>query len=103
MHMDKGNFIEIQHDDGTVAHYHHLRLMGVRVEKGQRVEQGELIGLSGNTGYSTGPHLHFAVTKLDSLGESASIEIPIQAKRGVLKCPRTGLALTASPVLSVGE
>ena len=98
MHMDKGNFIEIQHKDGTVAHYHHLRIMGVKVDKGEQVSQGQFIGLSGNTGFSSGPHLHFAVTKLESLGKSVSLKVPFQAKRGIIKCPRFGLALTAIAV-----
>lgn len=95
MHKDKGNFIEIKHNDGTVANYHHLRLMGVRAEKGQSVKRGELIGLSGNTGFSTGPHLHFAVTKLSSVGIVESVKVRFQAKRGLLTCPRAGLALKA--------
>lgn len=98
MHKDKGNFIEIKHKDGTVANYHHLRLMGVRVEKGQSVKRGELIGLSGNTGFSSGPHLHFAVTKLSSVGIVESVKIRLQAKRGLLTCPRAGLALKAVAV-----
>ena len=93
LHLDKGNFIDIRHNDGTIANYHHLRLMGVRVEKGQFVKKGELIGRSGDTGFSTGPHLHFAVTKLRDVGDIQSIEVQFQAKRGVLSCPRAGLAL----------
>lgn len=93
LHLDKGNFIDIRHSDGTIANYHHLRLMGVKVEKGQLVKKGELIGRSGDTGFSTGPHLHFAVTKLRDVGDIESIKVQFQANRGVLSCPRAGLAL----------
>lgn len=98
MHQDKGNFIEIKHTDGTVANYHHLRLMGVKVDKGQIVKRGELIGLSGNTGFSSGPHLHFAVTKLNRVGKVESIAVNFRAKRGLLSCPRAGLALKSVAV-----
>jgi murein DD-endopeptidase MepM/ murein hydrolase activator NlpD len=57
----RANFVRILHDDGTMALYAHLKLDGVMVRAGQRVRAGQLIGLSGNTGYTTGPHLHFAV------------------------------------------
>lgn len=58
------NFILITHDDGTGAYYGHLTHEGVLVEVGDRVEQGDVIGLSGRTGYTLGlPHLHFAVYK----------------------------------------
>ncbi len=56
-----GNHILIQHDDGTIAEYFHLRKHGALVDEGQRVQTGQLIGRSGNTGYSAGPHLHFMV------------------------------------------
>ena len=55
------NFIFIQHADSTVARYIHLTEDGALSEVGDTVQQGELIGFSGNTGYSTGPHLHFDV------------------------------------------
>jgi murein DD-endopeptidase MepM/ murein hydrolase activator NlpD len=55
------NYILIQHPDGTLGQYVHLMKGGSKVELGQRVAAGEWIGLSGNTGHSTGPHLHFSV------------------------------------------
>lgn len=55
------NFILIYHEDGTVAQYVHLKHKGVFVKPGDLVEKEQAIGLSGNTGWSTEPHLHFSV------------------------------------------
>lgn len=55
------NFVRIVHDDGTMALYAHLKQDGVLVRAGQHVRKSEVIGFSGNTGFTTGPHLHFAV------------------------------------------
>ena len=57
----RANFIRILHDDGSMALYAHLATDGVYVRVGQRVEAGQRIALSGNTGFTTGPHLHFVV------------------------------------------
>lgn len=57
----RANFVRILHEDGSMALYAHLAPGGVRVQVGQAVAAGEPIAWSGNTGYSTGPHLHFAV------------------------------------------
>ena len=57
----RANFVRVLHDDGTMGLYAHLKPEGVLVRVGQRVRQGQRIGLSGNTGFTTGPHLHFAV------------------------------------------
>lgn len=56
----RANLVRILHDDGSMAVYAHLAAQAL-VEPGQRVRRGQPIGLSGNSGFSTGPHLHFAV------------------------------------------
>lgn len=57
------NHVFIEHDDGTVARYFHLTNLGALVEVGEAVAQGQRVGLSGHTGNSSGPHLHFDVTR----------------------------------------
>ncbi|MDX1943682.1 MAG: peptidoglycan DD-metalloendopeptidase family protein [Saprospiraceae bacterium] len=59
--MGQANYVYIMHDDGTVAEYYHLTKDGVLVNIGDRVKQGQVIALSGDTGPSIGPHLHFVV------------------------------------------
>lgn len=55
------NLVRVLHADGSMAIYAHLAAGGVQVRVGQAVRRGERLGLSGNTGLSSGPHLHFAV------------------------------------------
>jgi len=59
----KANVVRVVHDDGTMAVYAHLQRDGIKVRPGDRVMKGEHIAASGNTGYSTGPHLHFVVQR----------------------------------------
>jgi len=56
---DYGNFILIRHKHGYYTRYAHLQ--NFRATVGQRVQQGDIIGYIGNTGISTGPHLHYEV------------------------------------------
>lgn len=59
--VDKANHVRILHEDGTMALYAHLDLASVSVRPGARVRAGQTIARSGNTGFSSGPHLHFAL------------------------------------------
>ncbi|EDM82812.1 MULTISPECIES: peptidoglycan DD-metalloendopeptidase family protein [unclassified Limnobacter] len=54
-----GNFVEIQHHSGYSTAYAHLSRFGKGVKVGQKVEQGDVIGYVGATGWATGPHLHY--------------------------------------------
>ena len=58
-----GNYVRILHDDGTMGVYLHLMQGSVAVSEGARVRAGSLLARSGNTGNSTGPHLHFVVQR----------------------------------------
>ncbi|MGM0502667.1 MAG: M23 family metallopeptidase, partial [Bacillota bacterium] len=62
------NYITIYHQDGTFAKYVHLKYSGAIVTEGEEVEAGQVIGYSGNTGWSQGPHLHFEVFKPINMG-----------------------------------
>lgn len=59
--LARANIVRILHDDGTMALYAHLNWNSIRVRPGQAVERGEYLADSGNTGFSSGPHLHFVV------------------------------------------
>ena len=59
--MEFNNYITIQHSDGSFAKYTHLDFKGAKVNIGDSVVTGQTIALSGNTGFSTGPHLHIEI------------------------------------------
>ncbi|MCR5608866.1 MAG: peptidoglycan DD-metalloendopeptidase family protein [Lachnospiraceae bacterium] len=56
-----GNYVRIEHEDGTYAMYENLKYGSVTVENGQKVEEGEVIGIMGSSGRSECVHLHFAL------------------------------------------
>ena len=60
-----GRFVLIKYDNGLASTYGHLSL--IKVTKGQRVSRGEVVAYSGNTGYSTGPHLHVSIYPKDAV------------------------------------
>lgn len=84
------NQIIIEHSDGTMATYSHLKQNGVLVKVGQKVTKGQLIGYSGKTGYAQGPHLHFMVFKATDGRGRVSIPVKFRAARGIVKAPIQG-------------
>ena len=62
LYKNEANYILIYHKDGSFGNYMHFRKKGIAVKQGDRVEPGELLGYSGNTGFSSRPHLHFDVS-----------------------------------------
>ena len=80
--LNAANYIVVMHEDGTFGNYLHFKKDGVAVRIGQTVRAGELIGYSGNTGFSTEPHLHFHVYKPTDGWESESIKIKFKPKEG---------------------
>jgi murein DD-endopeptidase MepM/ murein hydrolase activator NlpD len=91
-----GNAVRFIHDDGTGAGYAHMQELWVR--PGQQVQQGEAIGLSGNTGHSSGPHLH--LTAFDRSGQRvdpghylAGLYDPSRARSGLLWLGAAALVL----------
>ena len=90
-----GNYITIAHSDGTLATYYHLKQGGVRVKVGQKVSQAQHIGYSGNTGYSSGPHLHFAVFRAVSHRATQTIAVKYMTQNGILDLPIKGQSYAA--------
>ena len=93
-HMSLANIVRILHDDGTYAIYAHLNWNSVRVRVGDRVERGEYIAESGNTGFSSGPHLHFVVVRNTGMAMQ-SVPVTFAGPDQGPVTPSTGKVLTA--------
>jgi murein DD-endopeptidase MepM/ murein hydrolase activator NlpD len=92
--MDQANIVEILHDDGSIALYAHLHWDSIRVRIGQKVTRGEYIANSGNTGFTSGPHLHFAVV-VNSGTEDVSVPVEFAGAAGVSTAALDRKPLTA--------
>jgi murein DD-endopeptidase MepM/ murein hydrolase activator NlpD len=79
----QGNYIVIQHSDSTRSGYWHLRHDALFVKVGDNVKQGQVIGLSGKSGYTYFPHLHFIVWKPDKKGQWIQIGTRFQTNKGI--------------------
>ncbi len=93
-HGASANHVQILHDDGTYAVYAHLNWNSIRVRPGQRVRRGEFIAESGNTGFSTGPHLHFVVLKNSGM-QLESVPVSFEGADATGVTPSTGKVMTA--------
>ncbi|MGB5335387.1 MAG: M23 family metallopeptidase [Woeseiaceae bacterium] len=93
-HLHAANIVRILHDDGTFAVYAHLNWNSIRVTPGQRVQTGQYIADSGNTGFSSGPHLHFAVQRNAGMRiEAVPVAFEGPSSRSIV--PATGNVLTS--------
>jgi len=96
---DKGNFVHVQHADATAAIYLHLMPGGAAVRTGDTVKAGDIVGYSGNTGFSFGPHLHFAVLRVELAdGKLRDVSVPIRfapGKNAPGFAARTGMEIVA--------
>ncbi|UIT40984.1 M23 family metallopeptidase [Xylella fastidiosa] len=86
-HVGGGNLIRILHEDGSMAIYAHLSADGITVHQGDRVATRQCLGLSGNTGFSTAPHLHFAI-QLNRNLRLVSVPFRMASPLGELRLPR---------------
>ncbi|MGF1464223.1 MAG: M23 family metallopeptidase [Maricaulaceae bacterium] len=92
----RANRVIVEHADGSLGHYLHLKPNGVFVALGETVRAGDRIGRSGNTGWSSGPHLHFHVTQGGATPEEQAVPIRFSTSDGVVECPSKGVRLTAN-------
>jgi hypothetical protein len=79
----EGNFIIIQHEDGSRAGYWHLQHDGALVSVGDTILQGQQIGFSGRTGYALFPHLHFLVWRFDKDGQWLPTATRFKTSKGI--------------------
>lgn len=84
------NFVVVLHSDGTTGEYFHLERASVQVRVGDRVERGQRLARSGNTGFSTAPHLHFGVYRPSHDRTTESLAVRFQTSRGAIGAPRSG-------------
>jgi len=85
----RANSIRVLHDDGSMGVYAHLQVERAQVYEGMRVKAGQLIAYSGNTGFSSGPHLHFSVQVNQGM---SLISVPFQFvdAKGLASEPKAG-------------
>ncbi|AOS43232.1 Murein DD-endopeptidase MepM [Lacunisphaera limnophila] len=79
------NYVIIRHADGTYAEYLHLQTQGVEVRLGDEVQAGQRLARSGNTGWSTNPHLHFAVFRTVDGQTRETLPVRFRLKDGTVQ------------------
>jgi len=91
---DKANYVYILHPDGSTGRYLHFKKKGVLVKIGAKVRAGQKIGLSGNVGWSTDPHLHFDIVIPDTQHGMKTIPFKFKDPKGKVFEPKQGMQLS---------
>ena len=104
-----GNYVAVKHAYGYSTFYAHLKT--AMAVQGQKVQKGDVIGISGNTGKSTGPHLHFEVRDIDGQIDPKSVLQSVFDKDPYIYTPssvkpqfstlREGLCVVVADVVNV--
>jgi murein DD-endopeptidase MepM/ murein hydrolase activator NlpD len=79
MRPGSGNTVVINHSGGLATRYYHLSRIAKGLVAGKSVNQKEVIGYVGTTGLSTGPHLHFSVTRSGAFVDPTKIQVSREA------------------------
>lgn len=89
---DLANYVKILHDDETYAEYYHLDYNSVLVEIGDTVQVSQVLAKSGNTGFSSGPHLHVQINEPNTKYEKGkSIKVKFKTTEGVIYIDEPGI------------
>jgi murein DD-endopeptidase MepM/ murein hydrolase activator NlpD len=96
MRSGSGNTVVINHANGLATRYYHLSRFAKGLTAGRHINQKEVIGYVGTTGLSTGPHLHFSVTRNGSFVDPNKIQVareaPVANPRAYFDAIRTRIA-----------
>ena len=84
----RANQVLIAHKDGTLTRYQHFRQNSVVVQPGQWIRKDQMLGYSGNVGFSTGPHLHFDVSRPTSNFQNQTLPFQL-INAGRVETPRS--------------
>ncbi len=87
---NSSNYVIIRHGDGTYGEYLHLKQNGALVKLGDTVHAGQAIALSGNTGHSSRPHLHFAVFRVIDGNTRETLPVKFQTRDGKVQTLEQG-------------
>ncbi|MGD2086931.1 MAG: M23 family metallopeptidase [Candidatus Aminicenantes bacterium] len=106
----RGRFITIRHNNQYVSHYYHLSRFAKGIRPGIRVEQGQIIGYVGRSGWATGPHLHYGLQKSGRFMNPLSLRSPSKdpVKKVYLEdfkqyAARVSLLLSGSHIVDIPE
>lgn len=90
------NYVLVQHTDGSFADYSHIKKNGAKVKAGDKVKVGDVLALSGSTGYASGPHLHLEVYIMRLNGQK-SIEAQYYLDPKTIGIPKSGESYIRRP------